>query len=132
MVSPLRFEVEDRHVFAQPALSDYFRELAFNLDEPTMDPADVVSLPVRIFDPAALVTSNCTSVLWEMLQRVDYLLIEDADLRPQDLLAHLARFRLNDVVAYDMTSTMRLTGNYAYVLLSARNHLPRLEGERLE
>ncbi|HEY3115275.1 MAG TPA: hypothetical protein VGK54_00885, partial [Chloroflexota bacterium] len=69
-------------MLAQPALSDYFRELAFTTGGQNLRDLDSVSLPVRVFDPSPLVTSKRGSVLGELLKRVDYLLVEDADLRP--------------------------------------------------
>ncbi|HZT08408.1 MAG TPA: hypothetical protein VFC51_15385 [Chloroflexota bacterium] len=131
MVSPLRFQVADGHVFAQPALSDYFAALASTSEGQAPGLEGSVSLPVRVFDPATLVTTRGTSVLGEMMHRVDYLVIEDADLRPRALLAHLRRFDVSDIVVFAMTSTMRLTGNYAYVPLRRGDLLPRLEGDRL-
>ena len=130
-LSPLRFQVGDGHVFAQPARSGYFSALAsVSGDQPLSEPHSVC-LPVRVFNPGALLTSTGLSILGPLLQLVDYLLIEDADLRPEDLLAHIAQFHLTDLVVYDMTATMGLTGNNAYVLLKRTGSPPRLDVEPL-
>lgn len=112
-------------------MSDYFHELSFISGTQELGQPDSLSLPVRIFNPSALVTSKGGSVLGELLRRVDYLIIEDADLRPQELLAHFERFQIRNIIIYDFTSTMRLTGNYAYVLTRRGHPLPQLNGDRL-
>jgi hypothetical protein len=61
----------------------------------------------------------------------DYVVVEDADLRPRDLAQHLMEFSLKTLGALDMTKAMRLTGNYAYILWSRERSAPNLEGERL-
>lgn len=51
-----------------------------------------------------------------LLENCDYIVIEDADLKPQDLINHLKKFFLGSLVAFDMTKALGLTGNYAYVI----------------
>lgn len=133
MVSPLRLSVQDGHVVAQPALSDYFDAMAsVSSNSPLRaQQRGSVSLPVRTFNPTTLVTAHGESVVTELLRRVDYALIEDADLRPADLLAHLEQFQAKNVVLYNMTEAMGLTGNYAYVLWKRSGPNRKLAGERL-
>jgi len=71
-------------------------------------------------------------VLGGVLARCDYLLIEDADLRPSDLLAHLEAFRLlSQLDVEDLTAKMGLTGNYAYLIWNKGRVQPNLGGERI-
>jgi hypothetical protein len=70
-------------------------------------------------------------VFSRLLEQCDYVLVEDADLRPEDLARHLTDFSLQTLAALDMTKAMRLTGNYAYVLWPREGSAPNLEGERL-
>ncbi len=135
LTSSHRFAVDEGHVFAQPALSTYFAGMPASARDGTQD---AVHLPTRRFDPGALVTKAGTSVLIEALNHCDYVVIEDADLRPQELLEHARRFNLTDLTIQDMTRTMRLAGNYAYVLsrgvaadLPGANLLP-CDGFRLD
>jgi hypothetical protein len=84
-------------VLAQPALSEYFRLLrpqSWGVE----GSGGTVTLPVRVFDPASLITTSGQSVLSQLLKRVDYIIIEDADLRPSDLFEHLTRFHLEGAV----------------------------------
>jgi hypothetical protein len=68
-----------------------------------------------------------------MMKRCDFLIIEDADLRPAELLEHIRRFGLNDIHAEDMTTAMRLAGNYAYVISNARaGSSPHLGGRPID
>jgi hypothetical protein len=58
-------------------------------------------------------------------------LVEDQDLRPDDLVEHLRRFGLRQLGAFDLTNSMKLKANYAYVLWDKGHPSPRLEGERI-
>ena len=61
----------------------------------------------------------------------DYVVIEDADLRPQDLVEHMKTFSLHSITIKDMTKVLGLTGNYAYVIWpkSKPKEEPNLGGE---
>ena len=71
------------------------------------------------------------SVIGRLLEQCDYLIVEDADLRPVDLVNHLRAFSLGGIVVNDMTRAMGLTGNYGYVLWPKGRREPQLEGERI-
>ncbi len=129
LVSTSRFEVKDGHAYALAALSDYFAALASFDTHASID--DAVCLPVRRLDPRALVTSRGTSVLAEMLRFLDYVVIEDVDLRARDLIDHLRSFHLAAIGALDLTAAMGLAGNYAFVLWRKTNARPALEGDQL-
>ena len=60
-----------------------------------------------------------------LVENCDYVIIEDADLRPQDLVEHMETFSLHSITIQDMTEALGLTGNYAYVLWS--NSKPKKE-----
>lgn len=76
-------------------------------------------------------TTDRASVLSRLLEHCHYLIVEDEDLRPKDLLEHRRTFSSENLVAEDVTSVMGVTGNYAYVLWAKDQRAPRLEGERL-
>jgi len=133
MVSTSRIAVAEGHTWAQPSLSGYYR--ALQLASPGGETAgrehDGLWLPVRSFNPASLVTTDGASVLSRLLEHCHYLIVEDEDLRPKDLLEHHRTFSPENLVAEDVTSVMGLTGNYAYVLWAEDQSAPRLGGERL-
>lgn len=131
LVSSHRFQVEDGHILSQAALSDYFASVGAVSTKLASGRHAALVLPVRLFDPSSLVTSNGRSVIAAVLSRCDYLVIEDADLRPRELLTHLRQFRLADVAVQDMTTAMGLLGNYAYVLWNRANATPSLSGYRI-
>ena len=63
----------------------------------------------------------------------NYIIIEDADLKSQDLINHLKKYSLRSLIAYDMTKALGMVGNYAYVVWpknEAREE-PNLVGERI-
>jgi hypothetical protein len=133
MVSNSRVALAQGRTFAQASLSEYYRalRLASGADGEDEAPADVVFLPLRGLDPECLVASDGASALGRLLEHCDYLIVEDADSRPEDLVAHLQTFSLRRLVARDMTKAMGLTGNYAYVLWPRGREEPPLRGERL-
>ena len=51
-----------------------------------------------------------------LVENCDYVVIEDADLRPQDLVEHIETFSLHSTTIQDMTKALGLTGNRAYVV----------------
>jgi hypothetical protein len=133
LVSNSRVTLEQGRTFAQASLSDYYRALhLISGGQGEMEIAKgEVCLPLRALDPECLVTSDGASVLARMLQHCDYLIVEDADLRPKELVEHLNAFALHGLTACDMTRAQGLTGNYAYVLWGRDGKEPRLGGERL-
>ena len=119
-------------MYLQPSLSEFYR--AMNLvSQPTQrgEPQEgTVWLPVRAFDPQSLVASDGASVFSRLLEHCDCVIVEDADLRPNDLVEHLADCPRTPA-APDMTKAMQLTGNYGYVLWPRESAAPNVEGERL-
>lgn len=132
-MSNARVLAEEGHTFPLASLSGFFRGLRLVSRSGADDDAeeDGPWLPVRSLDPQSLVAADGASVIGRLLEQCDYLIVEDADLRPVDLISHLRAFSLERIVAYDMTRAMRLTANYAYVLWPKGRREPQLEGERI-
>ena len=62
----------------------------------------------------------------------DYIIIEDADLTPEDLINHAKAFSLFSIEIYNMTKVLRLKGNYAYVIWSKQKAVaPSITGEQI-
>jgi len=61
----------------------------------------------------------------------DYIVIEDADLRPNDLIGHFTKHWFRTLAAYNMTEALGLKGNYLYVIWTDRGAAPQLAGERI-
>ena len=107
LVSSQRFAVDEGHVFAQPSLSTYFGALnQMSVRESTVPSG--LQLPVRVFDPSTLLTSSGESAIESVLRGYDFLVIEDADLRPADLLQHLQAGGSNEIAALDLTASMKV------------------------
>jgi len=132
-MSSSRVLVPEGHVFPLASLSRYFQGLRLVSQADVDDDAepDGLWLPVRSLDQESLVAADGASVIGRLLEQCDYLIVEDADLRPVDLVNHLRAFSLEGIVVHDMTRAMGLTGNYAYVLWPRRGNGPRLDGERI-
>ncbi len=66
-------------------------------------------------------------------ENCDYLVIEDADLRPQDLVDHMKTFSLHSITIQNLTKALGLTANQAYViwLKNKPREEPSFGGERI-
>lgn len=133
MVSNSRVALPEGRTFAHASLSDLYRavQLALAADGSSGGLDSGVCLPLRAFNPECLVASDGSSVLGRLLEHSDYLIVEDADLRPKELVEHLRTFSLHELTASDMTKALGLLGNHAYVLWSKGGKEPQLGGERL-
>jgi hypothetical protein len=94
-------------------------------------PENGLFLPVRSFNPECLVTLNGKSVVSCLAENCDYIIIEDADLRPQDLIGHATRYSLGSLTICDMTKALMLKGNYLYVIWTRKAINPQLSGEQI-
>jgi hypothetical protein len=133
LVSNSRIALPQGRTFAQASLSEFYRalRLALTANSEKEVSEEEVCLPLRALDPGCLVASDDASVLARLLEHCDYLIVEDADLRPKDLIEHLGRFSLRTLAAYDMTKALGLIANHAYVLWRKGGKEPPLSGERL-
>jgi hypothetical protein len=118
VISNTRLALPNGRTFAQASLSQFYNGL-FLISTPegafTTDNGEI-SLPVRSFSPECLVTSGGRSVISYLAENCDYVVIEDADIRPQDLTEHMETFSLHSASVQNMTKALGLTGNYAYVV----------------
>jgi hypothetical protein len=133
VISTSRVDLAEGRTFAQASLSEYYRALRLALAD---EGEDIVSeggvwLPLRVLDPTCLIAGDGTSVLARLLEHCDYLIVEDADLRPKDIVEHLRAFSLDGLAALDMTKALGLVGNHAYLLSSKGAKKSSLPGERI-
>jgi hypothetical protein len=131
LVSTSRVDLAEGRTFAQLSLSEYYRALRLASADGKKEevPEDGVWLPFRALDPGCLIAVDGTSVLERLLEHCDYLVVEDADLRPMDLVEHLRSLSLDGLVALDVTKGLGLTGNHAYLLWRRGSKKPSLAGE---
>jgi hypothetical protein len=133
VISNSRLALADGRTFAQASLSDFYRGMyIISRRESTADtPEEGLFLPVRSFSPECLVTSGGGSVISCLVENCDYVVIEDADISPQDLIEHMETFSLHSIHVQDMTKALGLTGNRAYVvwLRNKPGEEPNLGGE---
>ncbi len=131
-ISNSRVTTRDGRTFAQASLTQFclglFRLGTTDQGNRTMDG---LFLPVRTFNPNSLLTLDGRSVISRLVDVDDYVVIEDADLRPRDLVDHMTMFSLQSSVVYDITRALGLTGNHAYVVWSKAKVNPSLAGERI-
>ena len=89
-------------------------------------------LPIRSFNPECLITPDGKSVVSRLSEYCDYIIIEDADLRPQDLIDHCIKFSLTHLNICNVTKALKLKSNYAYVICSKIKTIdPLFSGEQI-
>jgi hypothetical protein len=135
VISNARLALPNGRSFAQASLSDFYRGMYIisRLKGSVDTPEGGLFLPVRSFNPECLVTSGGRSVISCLVENCDYVVIEDADLRPQDLVEHMKTFSLHSATIQDMTKALGLTGNRAYVvwLKNKSREEPNFGGEQI-
>ncbi len=135
VISNTRLALPNGRTFTQVSLSNFYRGMYIisRLKGSVDTPEEGLFLPVRSFNRECLVTLGGRSVISCLVENCDYVIIEDADLRPQDLVDHMRTFSLHSTTAQDMTKALGLTGNYAYIiwLKSKPKEEPNFGGERI-
>jgi hypothetical protein len=133
-ISNARVALQEGRTFAQLSLSEFYRGLYLisASNGSVANPTERTFLPVRAFNPECLITLDGKSAISRLAEKCDYVIIEDADLRPQDLIDHIIRFSLHSIVVRDMTKALGLTGNHAYVVwFRTGAEEPVLSGEQI-
>ena len=118
-----------------PHLADYYLgiELLFPqlADERAADAAgDAVFHPRRIFNPAALLAADGSSLVERLARASNGVLIEDADLLPSALISHMSQHVRSSVRVFDLSRALGLSINHIYWITRSGNPAP-LEGEEL-
>lgn len=134
VISNARVALQDGRTFAQVSLSEFYRGLRLiSAPKGSVEaPEEGLFLPIRRLNPECLVTLDSKSVISRLVENCDYVIIEDADLRPQDLIDHMTMFSLHSITIQDVTKALGLTGNYAYVVWSKTGTTqPDFLGERI-
>lgn len=89
-------------------------------------------IPLRRFRPECLLTRDGDSVLERLLDGCSVVVVQDADMRPEDLVAHRDSIASPGIVAIDTTKELGLKGHFSYALGRADDRsLIALAGERL-
>jgi hypothetical protein len=132
--SNTRIALQEGRTFAQASLADFYwgMYLMSKSGESIDIPQQGIPLPVRSFNPECLITSDGNSVISRLVDNCDYIIIEDADLTPNNLIAHAKAFSLSSITVYNMTQALRLKGNFAYVIWSKKKIVaPSFSGEQI-
>lgn len=122
--------------FVQPSLSNYFQALKVCSQSRQNDlkkgrPYDVYS-HVRTFFLECLITDNNESIIDKLLDECELLIIQDSDLRPNQLIEHRKFLTKPEAMALDVTKNLGLHRHYSYVLMPSSDlSIKALQGERL-
>ena len=89
-------------------------------------------LPARSFRLDCLLTRSGDSLLGVLARLSNLVVVQDADLRPEDLTAHCRVARLDDLMALDTTRAVGLRGHFSYVIGKRTDPTMRdIGGERI-
>ncbi|MFQ5807295.1 MAG: hypothetical protein ACE5I3_12675 [Phycisphaerae bacterium] len=91
---------------------------------------DQCCIPVRRFNPAALITERGKSVLDQLLNVATAIVIEDPDIQPADLVAHARQFGLNGAGIIHCTRDGVQT-EVEHFIVAKQNIVKHLPGERI-
>ncbi len=115
-------------------MSDYYNAIAIlfpemQLPECRKTRTPSVRYPARVFNPGCLLLPNGQSVITRLATLSPVTLIEDGDLTPRDLVAHL-RGHVKDkgLRVHDLSRYLRLSVNHVYWIARSKDALP-LHGE---
>ena len=131
LISNTRVQLYDGRTFPLASLSEFYYGLYLLSGKDANNSSAIPGffLPIRSFNSTCLETPNGQSIISSLANICDYVIIEDSDLRQQDLITHVTKFSLNFLTICDMTKAMKLKGNYVYVIWSKRTAKPTLTGE---
>ena len=124
--------------FKQLSLTEFFRGLwlvsgSKQIARDGLRANGTIFLPVRCFRPECLLTPDGGSVIEQLLDSCDIVIIQDADMRSTDLIQHRQEERcLQNAVGIDLTRRLRLKGHQMFVIgRLGDSALEALPGERL-
>ena len=136
IVSNRRLWLTEGRTFVQASLSDFLAGLQL-LGNSVKTNSSItchgeVFLPLRSFQPKCLLTRADKSLLGELLLDCSLVVINDADLRPRDLVAHFRKKPIPGSTAVDMTEPLGLKGHFMYAIGRVGNSaVSSLNGTRL-
>lgn len=131
MVAASRRRAGGGTTFPQFSLRDYFAAmLAVQVGSLDAVSDDGWYLPVRRFNPAALLTAGGRSVLAQLMKISDAVIIEDVDVEPEHLRQHREQFGLSGTAAVHCIRDGFATSARYYVVTSP-SQADDLRGERL-
>lgn len=122
IVSNKQIWLDSGRAFKQLSLTEYFRGLwlvsgSKRLASDRLDANGTISLPVRRFRLECLLATDGRSVIEQLLDNCDIVIIQDADMRDKDLIRHRQEERcLQNAVGIEQTRRLRLKGHQMFVI----------------
>jgi len=136
VVSNKRIPASRGRSYLQISLSPYYHALMeVCLPRPNAGQGDgdeKLFLPIRKFRDECLISGSAKNVLETLFENCDLAIVQDADMRPQDVEYQRGTTRKAFASAIDMTNALGLRNHYSYVFLRNRNiGIELLKGKRL-
>lgn len=97
-------------MFYQFSLSDYFKVMYMVMGGKVDEGNDVVYVPIRRFDDNVFVLPSGRSLIGQLMEVADRIVIEDGDLRARHLRRHIDEFGLSTLRVTDMSDRQRMRG----------------------
>ncbi|MFH1747238.1 MAG: hypothetical protein ABIG44_09375 [Planctomycetota bacterium] len=130
-VRTVRRRLANGIVMPQWSLTRYFAAMkAASVRDVGVVTDDQCCIPIRRFNPAALITERGKSVLHQLLNVATAIVIEDPDMLPADLVGHARQFGLNEAGIIHCTQDGVQT-EVEHFIVAKQNVVKHLPGERL-
>lgn len=130
LVSTARREIRGGTAYPQFSLQDYFDGILSIQTKTLQEPPEGCYLPIRRFNPAALITPSGRSLIAQLLKVSRSIIIEDIDLKPEHLRQHREQFGLPGTAGVFCTGDGFRTEACQYAITSP-GWAKHLVGERL-
>jgi hypothetical protein len=130
-VRPVSLSLRSGTTMPQLSLSDYFGAIKIvQAGDLGVVGGSRRYLPVRRFNPAALITARGQSVLAQLLKASSAIVVEDPDLQPEFLVGHMQQFGLDRFAAVHFVRDGFHTKVHHYAIATPEL-AARLPGKRL-
>jgi hypothetical protein len=130
-VRTVRRRAADGILMPQWSLTEYFAAMkAASVGDINVVTDDQRYIPIRRFNPAALITERGRSVLGQLLKVTTAIVIEDPDMQPSDLVGHARQFGFHQAGIVHCTRD-GVQAEVEHFIVAKQNVVKHLPGERL-
>jgi hypothetical protein len=98
--------------FYQLSLSDYFKAMHLTTGAEVDGRIGAAHVPIRRFDDGVLVLPSGRSLIDQLMERADRIVVEDVDMTTRHLRRHIDEFGLSSLRATDVTDRQRIRGAF--------------------
>jgi hypothetical protein len=105
-----QFRFRNGRIFQQFSLSDYFKAIYLIMGGNPVNDDCMIYVPIRRFDDKALVLPSGRSLIGQLMNMANRIIIEDVDLSSYHLQRHLEKYGLNNLRITEVTGRNGMRG----------------------